>query len=126
MRNIRAICMPILVLAVLVALAWLQVALPAVARFDFIWDVLLGGALGAGLALMPGLAGFAQKKNAMTSMLWVCGFLSLLLVFFQYMTLVTGMQVEALSFLTAPTTRMRIVEGAVLGYCSVIAGRGKA
>lgn len=125
MRNIRAVFVPILVLAALMALAWLEVQLAAVARFDFIWDVLLGCVLGMALALLPGLAGFAQKKNVMTSMLWVCAFLALLLVFFQYMTLVTGMRVEGLSFLTTPGTRMRVVEGAVLGHCTVIAARGK-
>lgn len=125
MRNVRAIIVPILLLVILCALAWLQVQLPIVAAFDFIWDVILGAALGVGLSLLPVLSGFAVRRNAMTSMLWVCGFLSLLLIFYQYMTLVTGLQLDSLAFLATPNTRMRIVEGAILGYCSFTAGRGK-
>lgn len=125
MRYIRAVVVPILLLAAVCMLAWLQIGVEEVAHFDFIWDVLLGAVLGAGLALLPAMAGFAVRKNALTGMLWVCGFLSLLLIFYQYMTLVTSLQVEALSILASPDTRMRVVEGVILGYCSFVAGRGK-
>lgn len=125
MRNVRAIAMPILLLAAVCMLAWLQISVKEVSQFDFIWDVLLGVALGAGLAFLPAMAGFAVRKNALTGMFWVCGFLSMLLIFYQYMTMVTSLQVEVISFLASPGTRMRITEGVFLGYCSFIAGRGK-
>lgn len=125
MRNVRAVLVPVVMLAAVVALAWLQVEVGAVAHFDFFWDVLLGVALGAALALLPQMAGFPAKRNTLTGMFWVCGFLALLLIFYQYMTLVTGMQVEALHFLAAPGARLRIVEGVMLGYCSFVAGRGR-
>lgn len=125
MLKLRAVCMPVLVLAAVCALAWLEADLSFIAHFGFIWDVLLGAALGAGLALLPPMSGFAVRRNAATSMYWVCGFVALLLVFYQYAALVTGVYVQPLAFLSLPGTRMRVVEGAVLAYCSVVAGRGK-
>ena len=125
MRNVRAVMVPVLLLAAVVALAWFDLQIPIVAHFDFIWDVLLGGALGAGLAFLPVMSGFTVRRNALTSMFWVCGFLSLLLIFYQYMTMVTGLRIEVLAFLASPGPRMRIAEGVILGYCSFIAGRGK-
>lgn len=125
MRNLRMIIVPLLILAAISTLAMINVNITAIAHFVFIWDILLGAALGAGLALLPALSGFPTRRNAQTGMLWVCGFISLLLIFYQYMTLVTGMHIDALTFLASPNTRMRIVEGAVLGYTSLLAGRGK-
>lgn len=125
MRNIRIVFVPVLILAALCGLAMLEIDVTGIAQFGFIWDVLLGGVIGAALALLPAMAGFNVRRNAQTSLLWVCGFVTLLLIFYQYMTLVTGMRIEALAFLAAPGTRMRIAEGVMLGYCSFIAGRGK-
>lgn len=125
MRNVRAVLVPIGLLLALGALAWLVIDVPIIAHFDFIWDVLLGALLGAGLAVLPAWAGYPPKRNAQTGMFWACGFVALLLIFYQYMTQVTGLGIEALAFLSTPGTRMRIVEGAFMGYCSLIAGRGK-
>lgn len=125
MRNIRAAIVPVLLLAVVYALAWVQLTIDQIAQFDFIWDVLLGIVLGLGLAFLPGMAGFAQRRNSVTTMFWICGFLSLLVIFYQYISLVTGMRINEIAFLTAPGPRLRIVEGALLGYCSCVAGRGK-
>ena len=125
MRKARAVVVPALLLAAVTALAWLNVSLDQVAHFAFIWDVLLGAVLGAGRALLPQMAGFGARKNALTGAFWVVGFLSLLLIFYQYMNLVTGIRVEALSLLAGPGPRMRIAEGTILGYASFIAGRGK-
>lgn len=126
MRNFRAIAMPLLLLAAITALAYANVSVDRIAQFGFIWDVLLGAALGAGLALLPPAAGFPGKRNALTAMFWVCGFATLLIIFYQYMTLMTGMNIETIAFLGNPNGRMRVVEGAMLGYCSIFAGRGKA
>ncbi len=126
MRNFRAAVIPVLLLAAACALAYFDLKFDRVAHFGFIWDVLLGAALGAALVLLPSMSGFSARKNALTSMYWVCGFTALLLVFYQYMTLVTGMRIESLAFLSNPGPRMRIVEGVLLGYCSLMAGRGKA
>lgn len=125
MRNLRTLFVPILMLAALCALAWFVLELPIIAHFDFIWDVLLGALLGAAFAWLPQLTGFPSRKNAQAGMLWACGFLSLLVIFYQYMTLVTGLHIDFLAFLATPGPRLRIVEGAFLGYCSFIAGRGK-
>lgn len=125
MRNFRAVFAPLLVLCAACGLAMLSVRLEAVVHFDFIWDVLLGAALGILLALLPTFAGFGGKHQAVTSMLWVCGFAALLLIFYQYASMVTGWHMDAISFLSSPGPRLRIAEGAVLGYCSLIAGRGK-
>ncbi len=124
MRKIRAAVVPLLALGATCALALFDVRLDSVAQFSFIWDVLLGAVVGALLALLPSLSGFPGKQNALTSMFWICGFVSLLLIFYQYMSLVTGVQVPQLAFL-APSPRARIAESAVLGYCSLVAGRGK-
>lgn len=126
MRSVRAVVVPILLLAALGALAWLNIDIAVIAQFPFIWDVLLGVALGVGLALLLPLSGFAVRRNALTGMLWVCAFLSLLIIFYQYMVQVTGLHVEALTFLAMPGTRLCIVEGAVLGFTTLIAARGKA
>lgn len=125
MRNIRAVFVPILLLAALCALAWFDLSIPIIAEFSFIWDVILGTVLGIALAWLPTLSGFTSKRNQLTGMFWVGGFLALLLVFYQYMVLVTGLNVEALTVISSPGPRMRIVEGAFLGYCSFTAGRGK-
>lgn len=126
MRKVRAALLPMLLLIGLTALAWLDVRLDRVAHFGFIWDVLLGLMLGMGLCALPALSGFSARRNALTGMYWVCGFASLLLIFYQYTNLLTGVSAEPLAFLTDPGPRMRIVEGALLGFTSLMAGRGKA
>lgn len=125
MRNVRVAVLPILLMAAATALAWWRPEVHAIAHFSFIWDVLLGAVLGALLALLPQLSGFTPRRNAATGMFWVCGFVSLLLIFYQYATMLTGLSIEAISFLAMPNGRMRVIEGAFLGYCSVLAGRGK-
>lgn len=125
MQKLRVAVVSVLVFVALGALAWLRLDVSFIAHFDFIWDVLLGLALGAAFAWMPTFTGFAVRRNAATGMFWICGFLFLLVIFYQYMTLVIGLHVEQLDFLAAPSTRMRVIEGAVLGYCSFTAGRGK-
>lgn len=125
MRNVRAALVPILLLIAVCALAWFNIDLPFIAEFSFIWDVVLGAVLGIGIALLPALSGFTIRRNAFTSMYWICGFMALLLIFYQYMTMVTGLHADFLEFMTHPGPRMRIVEGVILGYCSLIAGRGK-
>jgi hypothetical protein len=125
MRKIRVAAMPLLLLAALWALAGWRAELPQIAHFDFIWDVLLGGAVGAGFALLPQMASLGGKRNGLTGLFWVCGFVALVLVFYQYISLVTGVSAQGLGFLENPGTRTRMVEGAVLGYCSFVAGRGK-
>ena len=125
MRKFRAAAMPLLVLAGICGLAYGTLSVDAIARFDFIWDALLGAALGAGLALLPAFSGFGARRNALTAMYWLCGFAALLLIFYQYMASVTGLTIDGLLFLSNPGPRMRVAEGAMLGYCSVVAGRGK-
>ena len=125
MRNVRAAIMPLLVLALVVALSYYELKVGSIAKFDMIWDVLLGGAIGVALALLPSLSGFGAKRNALTGMYWVCGFTVLLLIFYQYMTSITGSQISGLYFLSNPAPRMCVAEGTVLGFCSMIAGRGK-
>ena len=124
MQGFRAMMVPVLLFAAFLLLGAVDLQIPAIAHFDFIWDVLLGAVLGAGLAWLPTLAGFKAKRNATTSMFWICGFASLLIIFYQYMSLVTGSAIQALAFLNVPIARLRIVEGAMLGYCSFVAGRG--
>lgn len=126
MQNFQAAVAPLAALAAAVALSWFEPRVDGLAGFAFIWDVLLGAALGACLAAMPSLSGFVMRRNALTGMYWACGFVSLLLIFYQYMTTVTGMRIESLGFLAAPGPRMRIAEGVMLGYASLTAGRGKS
>ncbi|MCL1963941.1 MAG: hypothetical protein FWF69_02635 [Firmicutes bacterium] len=125
MRKFRAAAMPLVVLAAICSLAYFSLQVGAIAKFDFIWDTLLGAALGVGLALLPALSGFGARRNAYTSMYWLCGFAALLLIFYQYMSTVTGMRIEGLEFLSSPGQRMLIAEATILGFCSVVAGRGK-
>lgn len=125
MQKIRAAVMPVLLLVLAYGLAWYNINISEIAQFDFIWDALLGVLLGIALAMLPTMSGFKLRKNAATGMYWICGFLTLLLIFYQYMTMVTGMKLDVLAFMHPTTARVRIVEGVILGYCSLIAGRGK-
>ncbi len=125
MRNARAAIIPVLLLAALIALSCFELQFDRLANFPFIWDVLLGAAAGIGLSMLPQLSGFSQKKNAATSMYWICGFAALMVIFYQYITSVTGMGFPPVAFLSSAGPRMRIIEGVVLGYCSTVAGRGK-
>lgn len=125
MRRIRAIMVPLLVLTATCALALFDFKLDSVANFSFIWDVLLGSVLGVGLALLPSTSGFISRQNNLTAMFWVCGFISLLLIFYQYLSTITGTHIQGLAFLAVGDVRIRIVEGVFLGYCSAVAGRGK-
>lgn len=125
MRNLRVLVVPLLVFIALCALAMFHFDIPIIADFDFIWDVLLGAVLGAAFALLPAMSGFPVRRNAQTGIFWGCGFLSLAVIFYQYISQVTGMRIDALTFLASPGTRARIVEGAMLGYSSLTAGRGK-
>lgn len=125
MRNFRAALVPLLLLAALIGLALLEFNLSVIAHFSFFWDVLLGAAVGVAMALISPLSGFQIRRNATTSMYWICAFVTLLLIFYQYMTFVTGLKIDALSFLAMPRGRARVVEGVFLGYCSLVAGRGK-
>lgn len=124
MRKLRAAAVPLLILSGLVLFASLDVTLDAVAHFAFIWDVLLGALLGAAFALLPQLAGFGGKRNVLTAMCWVGGFCAMMLIFFQYISLITDFRVHSMAFLAAPGPRARIVEGAALGFFSFVAGRG--
>ena len=126
MKKLRAMLCPVAVLLVLSMLALWNVTVQAIAYFGFIWDVLLGAALGISLALLPTFCGFGARKNASVSMFWVCGFAALLLIFVQYMSLVTDLALPDLPFLSSSYNgRILVVEGALLVYCSVVAGRGK-
>ncbi len=125
MRRIRAITVPLFVLAAACALALQNLQLDSVANFSFIWDVLLGSAVGVGLALLPAMSGFPGRQNGLVPMFWVCGFISLLMIFYQYMSAITGMHIQGLAFLAVDNPRVRIVESVLLGYCSMTAGRGK-
>jgi hypothetical protein len=125
MRKVRVALMPVLLLAALWALAGWRVDMPRIAHFGFIWDLLLGAALGAGFALLPQFASIGSKREALTGYFWFGGFVTLLLVFYQYISQVLGISAQALRFLENPDTRTRIIEGAVLGYCSFVAGRAR-
>lgn len=125
MRAVRAAIVPFLLLAVLFAVGRLEPSFPQLAHFDFIWDVLVGALLGVCLCLLPALSGFPPRKNKSVGLFWIAAFAALLLIFYQYMTLITGMRLSVVAFLTGVGSRVRVIEGAVLGYCSVTAGRGK-
>ena len=47
MKKLRTAAVPLLAAAVLTALALVSLSIPVIVRFDFLWDVLLGAALGA-------------------------------------------------------------------------------
>ena len=126
MRNARAVAVQVLIIAGLCALAWLQLELPAIAHFDFPWGLLLGILLGVLLALLPALAGFPVRPNALAGMYWAGAFILLLLVVYQYLSMVTGLHLDALRFISQPAARLRIVEGALLGFCVTQAMRGTA
>lgn len=125
MRSLRAAVFPVLLMLALVFLSCLSFELPSISHFEFIWDVLIGGALGAGLAFLPTIAGFEGKRNPLGSKLWIAAFVTMLLVFYQYISLVTRIQLHLLPFLENPGARMRIVEGALLGFLSFAAGRSR-
>ena len=125
MHRLKAAVVPVLMLVLAVTLAHSSLSVPQVSHFEFVWDVLLGAALGAFLSVLPSMAGFGSKRNALTGMLWVGGFVTMILVFYQYISLVTGVAIDSLSLIAAPSQRMRIVEGTMLGYLSFTAGRGR-
>ena len=123
MRKIRAIFAPVALFAVLILISSLSPNIEAIAEFEFIWDVAIGIALGAGIATLPALSAFRGVENKRLSFFWVCGFCALVLIFAQYMTTVVGFQTEGPAFIPRTNTRTRVIEGAFLGYCSLVAGR---
>ncbi|GHU83122.1 hypothetical protein FACS1894196_2490 [Clostridia bacterium] len=125
MRRVRAAVVPLLLLVAIGALTLWDPRVNVIAQFTFIWDVLLGVLLGAGLALLPSMAGIGAHRTPVAGLFWVCGFFALLLIFYQYTVLVADLSPRVLAFLAKPGPRARVVEGVMLGYASVIAARGK-
>lgn len=85
----------------------------------------MGIACGTVFLLLPSAAGFGAKRNARTSIFWLPAFLALVVIFYQYTALVTGIEAPMLRFLHNPGTHARMVEGAALGYFASAAIRGK-
>ena len=125
MRRIRAILAPIALFALLIFISSLNLNIGAIAEFSFIWDIALGIALGVGAAALPALSAYKGAGDKHLAFFWICGFCSLVLIFIQYMSTVMGVQTEGAAFVPPTNTRMRVVEGAILGYCSLVAGREK-
>ena len=125
MKRIRSMLCPLLLAAALFALAILGVSIPAIAYFDFLWDVILGILLGGAMNLFPALCGIPAKKNALTCNYWLCFFILLVILGCQYLSLAMRVHIPFLGVLANPSTRLRIVEGTFLGYCAFAASRGK-
>ena len=125
MQKLRAIVAPAALFALLILIASFDFAIALIAEFSFIWDIAVGIMLGAGLALLPALSAHKSANDRNLAYFWICGFCSLLLIFLHYMSTVVGVQTEGAAFVPPTNTRMRVVEGALLGYCSVVAGREK-
>lgn len=114
-----------MLLCVLWLLARLDANVTHIARFDFLWDVLSGAAAGVVFCLLPVAGGFGARRNVRTSMLWLPAFFALVVIFYQYAVLVTGLESPPFRFLLGAGTRLRMVEGAAVGYCAAVAARGK-
>lgn len=125
MRRIRAVVAPVALFALLIFIASFGPDIGAIAEFAFIWDIAIGILLGAGLAVLPALSAHKSANDKYLAFLWVGGFCSLVLIFIQYMSTVVGFQTEGAAFVPPTNAQMRIVEGALLGYCSLVAGREK-
>lgn len=125
MRKARMIIMPIAILGILLVLCHFEVQLDAIAAFNFIWDIMLGIALGIGIALVPSVYGYKSSQNNQPAYFWVSGFVTMVLIFCQYMSTVISINASITPFLPATNIQMRIVEGAFLGYCSFIAARDR-
>lgn len=125
MLKVRVVLLPSLVLVLLIALARWNVSVDQIARFSFLWDALLGIALGVGLYLLPGLSGVRPKAHPNAGLYWVTAFVMALLLCLQYMALVTGQALFDQSWLLASSGRSCVVEGAGLGYCMAHAMRGR-
>lgn len=125
MRKARMIAIPVAMLMLLLLLSFFEVQIDAIAEFTFIWDVMLGIALGVGLVLLPSISGYQYSLTNHTTFLWVCGVIAMVLIFCQYMTTVIGIHAGITPFLPQTNARMRIVEGVFAGYCSFAASLGK-
>jgi len=125
MLGLRAIFVPVALFALLILIASFDFTIGMIAEFAFIWDVAVGILLGVALAALPALSAFKGVGDKNLAFFWVCGFCSLLLIFVQYMSTVVGLQTEGAAFAPPTNARMRIIEGAILGYCSLVAGREK-
>ena len=125
MKNLRALVYPALLLAGLWLLSDINVNFVRIAHCDFLLDALIGVVLGIVFAVIPSAGGFGTRRAPQTSMLWLPAFVMLVLLFYQYAALTTGFGSERVRFLLNPTTRLRVVEGAALGYCVTIACRTK-
>lgn len=106
-------------------LARMNVNLASVARFDFIWDVAVGAVMGVFFLLLPSAGGFPVKKSTYTAVLWLPAFLVLVVIFYQYVSMISGIEAPFLRLLHNPGTRARMVEGAAVGYCAAAGVRGK-
>lgn len=125
MKKLRALIYPTLLLAGLWLLADININYVRIAHFDFILDALIGIVMGVVFAVIPSVGGFGTRRTPQTSMLWLPAFAMLVVLFYQYASLVTGFTSESLRFLFNPTVRLRVTEGAALGYCVTAACRGK-
>ena len=125
MKKLRTAAVPLLTAAVLTALALVSLSVPVIVRFDFLWDVLLGAALGAAFYWLPALSGFPVKKNLPGKKYWICAFVMLVMMCCQYFSLASGLDFRFLSVLANPSVRVRVVEGAFFAFCAFHALRGK-
>jgi len=124
-KRIRSMLCPILLFAVVAVVAMMGLSIPAIAYFDFLWDVILGVLLGGALNLFPALCAMTPKKNALSGNYWLCFFILLVILCCQYLSLTMNLHIPVLYVLANPSTRLRIVEGAFLGYCAFAAARGR-
>ncbi|HML48303.1 MAG TPA: hypothetical protein PKE04_16290 [Clostridia bacterium] len=125
MLKVRVVLLPSLTLVLLIVLARWNVSIGQIAQFSFLWDALLGIALGVGLYLLPGLSGVRPKMHPNAGLYWVPAFLMALLLCLQYMALVTGNALFDQSGLLVSNGRSCVVEGAGLGYCMAQALRAR-
>ena len=117
MKKIGACVWPIASVFFLCLLALLNVRIPSIPDFGFLWDVFLGIAAGFLLRVLPRLCGqCTEKKKSPKLCWWISVFLLLVLILCQYLAAALDIRMPLLSVLECPTPRLRITEGLLLSF----------
>ncbi len=112
-RKLLVVVLPLLICLLLAVLfPFLSNTFPELGFFEF---VLKGLLLGTALALLIPLMG-GRKREAFARLYWVPTILLFLLVLYQYLHQAGVVRSDALSFLSAISGQVLMVENAFLGF----------
>lgn len=108
----------VVIVAPLLLAALLCLVFPMLMGLGFWTNVLMGGLLGAGLALLLPLSGASRRKEPFAGLLWVPLLVLIAVLAGQYMGSI-GIEVPVMNLFRTSQPQTVLVESAFVGYMAV-------